>query len=358
MLQLSYDAIIVVDQTGSIVEFNHAAERMFGWSRAEILGRDILHTIVPSFYRKGFSTGGEYMAMRGAPMVGNRLESVAQDREGTVFPIEITVTEMSAGDRQYLIGSIRDLRDQRRQEEEINRQREKLHQNEKMAAMGSLLAGVSHELNNPLAVVVAQSTLLYEFAPDPQTRTRAEKVRAAAERCGRIVKSFLGMVRVQPTTQAVTNLNQVVRSALEITAYGARSSGIAIDSDLADAPLVVMADADQLTQVAANLLVNSQHALAVLGGERRIKVRSYRRGDVAGFSVEDSGPGVPEDIRGRIFESYFTTKAVGVGTGLGLSICQKIIKAHGGTISLCAPRTLHGACFRLELPIVALHDAA
>jgi PAS domain S-box-containing protein len=349
MLQLSYDAIIVIDQTGSIVEFNPAAERMFNWSRADILGRDMLHTIIPAFYRKGFNTGGEYMAMRGAPMVGNRMESVAQARDGEVFPIEITVTEMSVAERQYYVGSIRDLRDQRRQEEEINRQREKLHQNEKMAAMGSLLAGVSHELNNPLAVVVAQSTLLYEFAPDPQTRTRAEKVRAAAERCGRIVKSFLGMVRVQPTTQAETNLNQVVRAALEITAYGARSSGIAIETQLVEGPLAVMADADQLTQVVANLLVNSQHALMAHSGERRIKVRSYRRGDIAGLSVEDNGPGIPAEIGLRVFESYFTTKAVGVGTGIGLSISKSIVERHKGKI-WHEPAESHGARFVVELP--------
>ncbi len=349
MLQLSYDAIIVVDQTGSIVEFNPAAERMFGWSRAEILGRDMLNTIVPSFYRRGFATGGEYMAMRGAPMVGHRMESVTQDRNGIVFPIEITVTEMSVGDRQYYAGSIRDLRAQRHQEEELNRQRDKLHQNEKMAAMGSLLAGVSHELNNPLAVVVAQSTLLYEFAPDPQTRTRAEKVRAAAERCGRIVKSFLGMVRVQPTQQAQTNLNQVVRAALEITAYGARSSGIVIEPELADRPLTVMADADQLTQVVANLLVNSQHALMTQSGERRIRVRSYQRGDVAGFSVEDNGPGIPADIASRVFESYFTTKAVGVGTGIGLSISRSIVERHDGRI-WHEPAEPTGARFVVELP--------
>ncbi len=349
MLQLSYDAIIVIDQTGSIAEFNPAAERMFGWTREEILGQDMLFTIIPEFYRRGFSTGGEYIAVRGAPMVGNRMESVAQDRNGVVFPIEITVTEMSVADRQFYVGSIRDLRSQRRQEEEIDRQREKLHQNEKMAAMGSLLAGVSHELNNPLAVVVAQSTLLYEFAPDPQTRTRAEKVRAAAERCGRIVKSFLGMVRVQPATQAETNLNQVLRSALEITAYGARSSGIAIETELMDGPLPVMADADQLTQIAANLLVNSQHSLMARTSDRRIKVRTWRDNDRVLFSVEDNGPGVPEDVRARIFESYFTTKAVGVGTGIGLSISRSIAERHGGRIWF-DPVEPSGARFTVELP--------
>ncbi|TIW77516.1 MAG: HAMP domain-containing histidine kinase, partial [Mesorhizobium sp.] len=159
------------------------------------------------------------------------------------------------------------------------------------------------------AVVVAQSTLLHEFASDPQTKVRAEKVRAAAERCGRIVKSFLSMVRLHPAAQAETDLNQVIRAALEVTAYGARSSGIIIDTDFAPGPLLAMADADHVTQVAANFLINSQHALAGVAGDRLIKVRSFRgdRGN-PGFSVEDNGPGIPEAIRSRIFESYFTTK--------------------------------------------------
>jgi PAS domain S-box-containing protein len=349
LLQLSYDAIIVIDQTGSVVEFNPAAERMLGWRRDEILGKDMLPTIIPERFRDGYATGGEYMTGRGAPMVGQRLETIAQNRNGQILPIEITVTEMRIADRRYFIGTVRDLSERKRADEEISRQREKLHQNEKMAAMGSLLAGVSHELNNPLAVVVAQSTLLHEFAADAQTKARAEKVRAAAERCGRIVKSFLGMVRLQPTTQAEANLNQVVRSALELTAYGARSSGINVEVELAPGPLPVMVDADQIAQVAANLLINSQHALMTQSDERRIRISTFVGEDKVGFIVEDNGPGISEDVRARIFESYFTTKAVGIGTGIGLSISRSIVERHGGRIWFEEGQP-SGARFVVELP--------
>ena len=350
MLQASLDAVIVIDETGKIIEFNPAAETMYGYDRTAIIGKDVLDTIIPSFFRAGYANGGEYMAGRGAPMIGRRLETVSQNAAGEVFPIELTAFEVKAADRRLFLASIRDLRERRRAEDEINRQRDRLHQNEKVAAMGSLLAGVSHELNNPLAVVVAQSTLLHEFAPDPQTKVRAEKVRAAAERCGRIVKSFLGMVRLHPTEQLETDLNQVVRSALEVTAYGARSAGIGIDTDFAEGMVPVMADADHLTQVVANFLVNSQHSLAGVQHERRIRIRTFREGETCGFSVEDNGPGVPPEIRDRIFESYFTTKPVGVGTGIGLSISRSIIERHRGTIRM-EDVSPHGARFVAELPL-------
>jgi PAS domain S-box-containing protein len=352
MLQASLDAVIVIDETGKIIEFNPAAEKMFGFAKADIIGKDMLETIIPHYYRKGFANGGEYMAGRGAPMLGRRMETVTQNATGEIFPIELTATEVRVADRRIFLGSMRDLRERRQAEDEINRQREKLHQNEKMAAMGSLLAGVSHELNNPLAVVVAQSTLLHEFSSDPQTKVRAEKVRAAAERCGRIVKSFLGMVRLHPTAQVETDLNQVVRSALEVTAYGARSSGIGVDVEFTDGQLLVLGDADHLTQVVANFLVNSQHALAPQQTERRIKVRTFRTGaSTAGFSVEDNGPGIPSSIRDRIFESYFTTKPVGVGTGIGLSISRSIVERHSGKVWFEEVPS-GGARFVVDLPML------
>lgn len=361
LLQASLDAVIVIDETGKIIEFNPAAEKIYGWRKAEIIGKDLLHTVIPAFYRKGFTNGGDYMAGRGKPMLGKRMETVTQDKSGEVFPIELTANQVKVADRRIFIGSIRDLRERRQAEDEINRQREKLHQNEKMAAMGSLLAGVSHELNNPLAVVVAQSTLLHEFSSDPQTKARAEKVRAAAERCGRIVKSFLGMVRLHQATPVETDINQVVRSALEVTAYGARSTGISVDVEFADGSVLVSGDADHLTQVVANFLVNSQHALAAIQGDRRIKVRTFRtKSGLAAFSVEDNGPGIPASIRERIFESYFTTKPAGVGTGIGLSISRSIVERHNGKIWFEEVST-GGARFVVELPMIggsAQADAA
>lgn len=358
MVQGSLDAVVVTDEVGNIIEFNPAAERIYGWKKEDVLGKDVLHTLIPPFYRSGYSNGGEYMGGRGAPMIGRRMETVSTHASGEIFPIELTGSQVQVADRRLYIGSIRDLRPARSAEDEINRQREKLHQNEKMAAMGSLLAGVSHELNNPLAVVVAQSTLLHEFAPDSQTKVRAEKVRAAAERCGRIVKSFLGMVRLHPPAQAETDLNAVMRAALEVTAYGARSSGISITTDFSPVPLSVLGDADHLTQVAANFLVNSQHALVANKTGRRIVVRTFRASAGSfGFSVEDNGPGVPEPIRERIFESYFTTKPVGVGTGIGLSISRSIVERHRGNLRF-EPVEPNGARFVVELPAMEAAQTA
>jgi len=352
MLNAALDGMVIIDESGGIIEFNPAAERMFGWKKGELLGRSIVQTLVPHEYRGMLGQGlSAYLQSDAGRMIGKRFEMNGTNAKGEIFPVELTISEVNAAGRKLFIGAVRDLRERRRAEEEINQQREKLHQNEKMAAMGSLLAGVSHELNNPLAVVVAQSTLLHEFAPDAATKTRAEKVRAAAERCGRIVKSFLGMVRLHPTSQAEMDLNQVVRSALEISAYGARSSGILVETRLAPNVLPVLGDPDHLTQVAANFLVNSQHALGTVQGERRIKVSTERTADgKARFTVEDNGPGIPRDIRGRIFESYFTTKPVGVGTGIGLSISKSIVDRHNGKVWYEESDT-GGARFVVELPM-------
>lgn len=237
-------------------------------------------------------------------------------------------------------------------EEELSRQREALHQSEKLGALGEMLAGVAHELNNPLSVLVGQALLLQETATDDKIVTRAEKIGNAADRCARIVKTFLAMARQQPLNRRSTEVNAMVESALEITAFGVRAAGISVSTRMGNNLPTVWVDPDQINQVLTNLIVNAQHVLEKHDGEKRIHISSsYRKkGNEVVIKIRDTGPGIPPEIRSRVFEPFFTTKEVGAGTGIGLAFCHRIMEFHGGRIKLdSAPG--EGAAFVVRIPV-------
>ncbi|HEX8644248.1 MAG TPA: PAS domain S-box protein [Allosphingosinicella sp.] len=251
-----------------------------------------------------------------------------------------------------------DVTDRKAAEAELARSREALHQSEKLAALGSLLAGVSHELNNPLAAIVGQAEMLEEDAIGTPLEARAKKISAAADRCARIVQTFLAMARRRAPDRLAIDPNSLVSDALQITEYALRTTGIAavVECD-PDVP-AIEGDRDQLHQVLVNLIINAQQALE--GAEtfdKRIWVRTCVTGDgQVAIDVADNGPGVPEDLLGRIFEPFFTTKPQGSGTGVGLSFSFGIVEAHGGTLSVRPAE--RGATFRIELPPAAPAAAA
>jgi two-component system NtrC family sensor kinase len=226
---------------------------------------------------------------------------------------------------------------------------QKLHQSEKMAALGSLLAGIAHELNNPLAIVVTQAVLLRETGSDPATIRRAEKIEVAADRCAKIVKSFLAIARQRPVSLAPVDLAEIVRSALDLTAYGLRSSGVAVSVDLPPSLPRVIGDADQLGQLALNLVVNALHALQNTEGSRELRISGWAMPECVRLTFADNGPGVPDTIKSRIYDPFFTTKPVGAGTGIGLSLCQSIVGQHEGSLTL-KDTPGGGASFILTLP--------
>ncbi len=279
---------------------------------------------------------------------------IVMDDQGVArLPVELTITETRAAGHRLFVSHLRDLTEHKRLDQEMREGRERLHQVEKLSAMGSLLAGVAHELNNPLAIAVAQSTLLVERAQDPDVKTRAERIRAAADRCGRIVKSFLAMARQKPPKREPMDIAEAIQTALEVVGYGLRSAGVEVTLDIAPLP-PVMGDRDLLGQVFSNLFINAQQALITRPLPRRIHVTgAVGQGQVV-LTIADNGPGLPDAIRTRIFEPYFTTKAVEVGTGIGLSISRNVIEGHGGTIAL-APGSgdFPGAVFRIALPQAA-----
>jgi two-component system NtrC family sensor kinase len=233
--------------------------------------------------------------------------------------------------------------------------------------MGSLLAGVSHELNNPLAIVMGRASLLEEKCEGhPALLQDAVRIREAAERCGRIVRTFLNMARSRPPRRERVMLNDVVRAAADMLGYAYRSHGIELRLELDPALPALSADADQICQVLLNLLVNAQHALASSDGARWVRVRSgaelrapERRAGPRNLWLEvaDNGPGIAESARARIFEAFFTTKAEGIGTGMGLAVSRSLAREHGGELELQpAAAEGGGAVFRLTLPIGARID--
>ncbi|HET6519532.1 MAG TPA: PAS domain S-box protein, partial [Geminicoccaceae bacterium] len=274
--------------------------------------------------------------------------------DGTVFWASFTSKLITFEGEEAMITALTDLTERKQAETEIARQRAALHQRDKMSALGSLLAGVAHELNNPLSVVVGQSLLLEETSADPKVKQRAAKVRQAADRCARIVKTFLAMVRQRAPERAPVDLNALVRDSLELVAYALRTGDVRVRRELAPDLPPLWGDADQLNQVVANLLANAQQALLERPGERELVVRTSADPDGRSLRLEvaDNGPGVPEALRPRIFEPFFTTKPEGIGTGIGLSVCRNIVEAHGGRIAL-AGRPGGGAVFAVTLPIDA-----
>ncbi|HEU4371331.1 MAG TPA: MASE4 domain-containing protein [Methylomirabilota bacterium] len=244
-------------------------------------------------------------------------------------------------------------RQNRSLENTVRERTAQLLQSEKVATMGSLLAGVAHELNNPLAVLMGQADLLRRGAKDPALVQRAGKITAAAERCGRVVKNFLALARQRPPERGNVVLNQVVAEAVELLAYELRTDSITVSLDLADDLPPLWADAHQLHQVLVNIVANAHQAMRSSPAPREVSIttRSDPARQRVHLDLTDNGPGIPPEIRAKIFEPFFTTKPAGQGTGLGLSLCRSIVEEHGGAITV-ESEPGRGTTFAITLPVV------
>jgi PAS domain S-box-containing protein len=278
--------------------------------------------------------------------------------DGTSFWASLSCRRLTFQGNVLIVSTVFDLTETRAMQEEMARQREVMHVSEKMVAMGELLASVSHELNNPLSVVVGQTLLLQETANDPKVAARAERIGNAADRCARIVKTFLAMARQETRDRALADANNMVDLALELTGYSLRGANIDITTRLSTSLPMVNVDADQITQVLTNLIVNAEHALRQKDEPRRLRLTSsYNEGGGhVVLKVQDNGPGIANEIRRRIFEPFFTTKEVGEGTGIGLALCHRLVEANGGKIKLFS-QPGRGTSFTIRLPVGTGVDA-
>ena len=314
------DAIVVVDHAGRILEANEPARSM-----GATPGTTQRPTLFDSVNPDALALVQERLA---AAFRGDvqRLEVPlirADGSHGIAALLYAPVREGSAITRVLILA--RDVTDQRRSESQYQ-------QAEKLAALGQVVSGVAHEINNPAAIIsgFAQTLLLDDLKPEH--RDMLQMMYDEATRIGRITASLLAFARAGGKQRALVDLNDIARRTFALRSYHLSTLNITVALDLDPGEPKIWADGSELQQLLLNLLINAEQALVTVDPPRTIAVRSRADERDARLEIADSGPGIPTELRTRIFDPFFTTKPEGVGTGLGLSICYGVARDHGGRI--------------------------
>lgn len=342
ILDSTADAILTVDEAGTVWFFNSAAERLFGYSRDEVVGRDVAK-LVPAHADQARE---QIVSPEVGPTVlrGGERELRALHQNGAGFPVALRIAEtMHAGSRIF-IWVLQDITHRKRAEVEQTRLQTQLMVSDRMASVGTLAAGVAHEINNPLAVVIGNLTLavrqvesLAECAGEDgitEVRDELRDAQEAAERVSEIVRDLKIFSRTETEARGPVDVRHVLESSLRMAWNEIRHRATLV-KQYGEIPPVDANEA-RLGQVFLNLIVNAAQAIPE-GRASDNQIRVTTRADRDGFvlvEIGDTGAGIPAEVLPRLFTPFFTTKPVGVGTGLGLSICHRIVTSLGGEISV------------------------
>ena len=335
------DAVLTVLQTtGRVREANDALREVFGLDPHQIVGRQLLDVIVPP--DRPILEEALASAFAGRPA---RVEVHVVTPEGQSRVIALAASRLPEADPPSALLVGRDMTHER----EL---RVRLMESDRLAAVGELVAGVAHEVNNPLSSISAFAQLLLRDGDlSPHQRESLEVIRAETMRASQVVKDLLAFARRSEVQSAPLDLNGVVGRTVRMRQYQFSEASVRVESDLAADLPSVMGDARQLQQVCLNLLTNAVQAMSPGGGV--LHVRTYQANDRVRLEVKDTGPGIAVDARAHIFEPFFTTKKEGEGTGLGLSVSYGIVSSHGGTIEVVETGPA-GTTFRVTLPAASV----
>jgi PAS domain S-box-containing protein len=364
VLRTALDAIITMDHDGAVVEFNPAAEQMFGFSRKEALGRSLVDLIVPERLRGAHSDGLSRLLRTGEQrLVGRRIESFALRRDGTEFPVEIAITRISIDGPPTFTGHIRDLTERNAAEDRLREREEQLRQSQKMEAIGTLAGGVAHDFNNILTGILGYAALLKKGAePGDRVHRAAEVIEKGAQRGAGLTRQLLGFARKGKNQTVPVDLQESIRETLELLGR-TLDKNIRISQKTGPARAFVLGDPAQIHQVVLNLSVNARDAMpeggdlvfgidvVVLADEDCRRRPGTKPGEYVRLTIADTGCGISEDVQARMFEPFFTTKERGKGTGMGLAMVYGIVHNHGGSVSV-ESELGRGTTVEIDLPRV------
>lgn len=354
VVETSPDALITIDEHGLIQIVNPAAERLFGYRAEELLGRNV-SMLMPSPDREMHDAYiARYLRTGEKRIIGIGRKVTGLRKDGSTFPMELAVGEARIGQHRLFTGFVRDLTERLEAERRLHELQAELLQVSRLSIMGEMASGLAHELNQPLTAIVnyveACRRLLERDDATNRERLRElmDKAVSQAGRGGQIINRLRRFMTAGETERAREDVNRLIEEASALALVGARAKGIAVDSRLAPGLPQVLIDKVQIHQVVINLIRNAIDALADTEGERTITLQTRRAdpGEVE-ITVADTGPGLAEDVKSRLFQPFVTTKPEGMG--IGLSICRTIVDAHGGRI-WATDRPGGGTAFHLTLP--------
>ncbi|MBV8166545.1 MAG: PAS domain S-box protein [Alphaproteobacteria bacterium] len=351
------DGVVIIDERGLIQLFSPAAERLFGYTAAEVIGENV-SLLMPSPYRERHDGYLKHYRDTGEKrIIGIGRVVVGQRKDHTTFPMELSVGEMPREEGRTFVGFVRDITERQGTERRLQELQSELLHNSRMSTMGQMASALAHELNQPLTAVINYAQAgrrLIGAGGNPATLTEVlDKAVTQAERAGKIILRLRDFLERGDTERRLEDINKVVEEATALALVGAKDSGVRVRFGIAQALPPVMIDKIQIQQVVLNLVRNALEAME--HSERREMTIDTARtddGDVETVVV-DSGPGLSPEVEAQLFQPFVSTKRTGMG--LGLSICRTIVEAHGGRLT-AGSHPAGGAIFRFTLPAAEVDD--
>ena len=350
------DAMIVIDGHGIMQFFSSAAERLFGYAEHEAIGRNVKELMPQPDQARHDGYLARYRSSGERHIIGIGRIVTGKRRDGTTFPMHLSIGEMRSGGEPYFTGFVRDLTEHQQTQAQLQELQSELVHVSRLSAMGEMASALAHELNQPLAAIsnyMKGSRRLLAGSADPNMQKIESAMDRAAEqalRAGQIIRRLRDFVSRGESEKRVESLSKLIEEAGALGLAGAREQGVQLRFSLNPEADLVLADRVQIQQVLVNLFRNALEAMAQTQ-RRDLIVRNARvADDMIEIEVSDSGTGFHDDVKPNLFQTFFTTKETGMG--VGLSISRSIIEAHGGRM-WAESNAAGGATFRFTLPAAA-----